>query len=319
MSFGTPWLLFLLPLAALIPLWRWRRPPARPVLAVADLGQLAVAAQGSWSWRLRLRWLPAALRIAAVALVIVALARPQRGLAVTTIPEEGIDIVLALDVSGSMSERTQPAGGGLGLPRIEAAKAVIAEFADTLRGDRAGFVIFQGRSLVMSPLTLDLEALQRTVADTESGLLPDGTAIGLGLSEALNLLRESEARSRIVVLLTDGQNNAGDVEPLQAAQLAKALDIRVYTIGFTRGRGSGEVDEAVLRRIATDTEGTYHDASTQEELAAAYEAIGDLERSRIAERRFTRYEEFAPWLAAAALGLLVTESVLRATVWRRFP
>ncbi|MEZ4553516.1 MAG: VWA domain-containing protein [Dehalococcoidia bacterium] len=319
MSFGTPWLLLLLPLTALIPLWRWRRPATRPVLAVADLGQLAAAAQGTASWRLRLRWLPAALRIAAVALVIVALARPQRGLAVTTIPEEGIDIVLALDVSGSMAERTQPAGGGLGPPRIEAAKEVIAEFADTLRGDRAGFVIFQGRSLVMSPLTLDLEALQRTVADTESGLLPDGTAIGLGLSEALNLLRESEARSRIVVLLTDGQNNAGDVEPLQAAQLAKALDIRVYTIGFTRGRGSGEVDEAMLRRIATDTEGTYHDASTQEELAAAYEEIGDLERSRIAERRFTRYEEFAPWFAAAALALLVTESVFRATVWRRFP
>lgn len=319
MSFGTPWLLLLLPLAALIPLWRWRRPAPRPALAVADLGLLAAATRDYASWRVRLRWLPAAMRFAAIALVIVALARPQRGLAVTTIPEEGIDIVLALDVSGSMSERTQPAGGGFGPARIEAAKKVIAEFVDTLHGDRAGFVIFQGRSLVMSPLTLDLEALKRTVGQTESGLLPDGTAIGLGLSEALNLLRESEARSRIVVLLTDGQNNAGDIEPLEAAQLAKALGIRVYTIGFTRGRGSGEVDETMLRRIATDTEGAYHDASTQQQLADAYEEIGALERSRVAERRFTRYEEFAPWVAAAALALLVTESALRGTLFRRFP
>jgi Ca-activated chloride channel family protein len=318
-SFGAPWLLLLLPLAALVPLWHWRRPAPRPTLAVADLGLIAAATQGRTSWRVRLRWLPAALRLGAIALVVVALARPQRGLAVTTIPEEGIDIVLALDVSGSMSERTQPAGGGFGPPRIEAAKDVIAEFVDTLSGDRAGFVIFQGRSLVMSPLTLDLSALKRTVGETESGLLPDGTAIGLGLSEALNLLRESEARSRIVVLLTDGQNNAGDVEPFQAAQLAKALGIRVYTIGFTRGRGSGEVDETMLGRIATETEGTYHDASTQQELAEAYEEIGALERSRVAQRRFTRYEEFAPWVAAAALGLLVAEAVLRGTLLRRFP
>lgn len=318
MSFATPWLLLLLPLAALVPLWHWWRPAPRPALAVADLTLIAAVAARP-SWRLRLRWLPGALRLSAIALLIVALARPQRGLAVTTIPEEGIDIVLALDVSGSMSERTQPPAGGFGPPRIEAAKEVIAEFIGTLRGDRAGFVIFQGRSLVMSPLTLDLDALRRTVGAADSGLLTDGTAIGLGLSEALNLLRASEARSRIVVLLTDGQNNAGDIEPLQAAQLAKALGIRVYPIGFTRARGSGEVDEAMLRRIAAETEGAYHDASTQQELAAAYEEIGALERSRVAERRFTRYEEFAPWVAAAALALLVSEALLRGTLLRRSP
>lgn len=319
MTFGSPWLLLLLPLAVLVPLWHRRRPAPTPALAVPDLGLLARAAGGHASWRVRLHWLPTALRVAGVALVVVALARPQRGLAVAAIPEEGIDIVLALDVSGSMSERTLPPGGGLGPPRIEAAKDVIEDFVDTLRGDRAGFVIFQGRSLVLSPLTLDHAALKRTVGQTESGLLPDGTAIGLGLSEGLNLLRESEARSRIVVLLTDGQNNAGDIEPVQAAQLAKALGIRVYTIGFTSRRGSGEVDETVLRRIATDTEGAYHDASTQQELEAAYDEIGALERSRVAERQFTRYEEFAPWVAGAALGLLAAEALLRSTLWRRFP
>jgi len=319
MSFATPWLLLLLPLAALLPLWRWRRPAPRPVLAVADLALLVEARGARTSWRVRLRWLPVALRIAAVALLILALARPQRGLAVTSIPEEGIDIALALDVSGSMSERTLLASGSPGPTRLEAAKEVIEDFLDRLGGDRAGLVIFQGRSLVMSPLTLDLAALKRTVAGTESGLVQDGTAIGLGLSEALNLLRESEARSRVVVLLTDGQNNAGDVQPLQAAQLAKALGIRVYTVGFTSERGSAQVDEAVLRRIATDTGATYHDASTPDELAEAYEEIGALERSRVGERRFTRYEEFAPWLAAGALGLLVAEAMLRGTVLRRFP
>lgn len=318
MIFGTPWLLVLLPLAIAIPLWRWRRPAVRPALAVADLGLLAAVA-GTPGWRIRLGWLPAALRVAAIALIIVALARPQRGLAVTSIPEEGIDLVLALDVSGSMSERTGRAGGGLGDSRIEAAKDVIQDFVDTLRGDRAGLVIFQGQSLVMSPLTLDHAALKTTVKGTDSGLLPDGTAIGLGLSEALNLLRESQARSRVIVLLTDGQNNAGEIEPLEAAQLAKALDVRVYTIGFTRQRGSGEVDETMLRRIATDTSGAYHDASTEEELASAYEEIGALERSRIAERTFTRYEEFGPWLAGLALGLLVLEAALRGTVLRRYP
>jgi len=319
MTFATPWLLILLPLALLLPVWRWWRPPPRPALAVADLGLLVAARGARPGWRVRLRWLPTALRVAAVALLVLALARPQRGLAVTSIPEEGIDVALAFDVSGSMSERTQLSGGGFGPTRIEAATEVIQDFVDTLRGDRAGLVIFQGRSLVMSPLTLDHEALKRTVSETESGLLPDGTAIGLGLSEALNLLRESQARSRVVVLLTDGQNNAGDVQPLQAAQLAKALGIRVYTIGFTSQRGSGEVDEVALRRIATDTGATYHDASTPDELAKAYEEIGALERSRVGERRFTRYEEFGPWLAVAALGLLVAEAVLRGTALRRFP
>ena len=168
MTFATPWLLWLLPLAAAFLLWRWLRPAPRPVLAVADLGLLAAAQRGRWTWRLRLRWLPAALQVAALALLIVALARPQRGLAVAAIPEEGIDIALAFDVSGSMSERTLLPGGGFGPTRLDAAKAVIADFVDTLEGDRAGLVIFQGRSLVMSPLTLDHAALKRTVSETRS-------------------------------------------------------------------------------------------------------------------------------------------------------
>jgi Ca-activated chloride channel family protein len=194
---------------------------------------------------------------------------------------------------------------------------VIKDFVSSLEGDRVGLVIFQSRSLVMSPLTVDRAAVQQTVSTLEPGLLPDGTAIGLGLAEALNLLRGSEARSRVVVLLTDGQNNSGEIQPLQAAQLGKTLGIRVYTIGFV-DRGE-DIDAATLRRIATDTGASYFDASNQAELATAYEEISALERSRVGERRFTHYQELAPWLAGAALLLLAGEAMLRASLLRRYP
>lgn len=320
-GFATPWLLALLPLAAALLAWRrWRRPAVSPALLVVALAPIAAAA-GRAGWRVRTRWAPGALRVLALALLVVALARPQRGLAVASLPEEGIDIVLALDISGSMSERTQPGVGGGGPTRLEAAREVIADFTGSIEGDRVGLVVFQSRALVLSPLTLDHVALRRTVRGLESGLLPDGTAVGLGLAEALNVLRDSNARSRVIVLLTDGANNAGEVAPAQAAQLAKALGIRVYTVGFvSRSAGGGAgVDETTLRRIAAETQAAYYDAATEEELQRAYEAIGALERSRVAERRFTSYREFGPWLALAAIGLLVAEAGLRATVWRRHP
>jgi Ca-activated chloride channel family protein len=227
------------------------------------------------------------------------------------VPEQGIDLVVALDVSGSMSQslgRNQPT-------RLEAAKAVVRDFVTTLDGDRVGLVIFQARSLVLAPLTVDRVAVRRTVEGTESGLLPDGTAIGLAAAEGLNLLRTSPARSRVLVLLTDGENNAGEIQPLQSAALAKTLGVRMYTIAFT-GRGES-IDRAVLRRMADDTGGASYDATSQEELRRAYDQIGALERSRLGERKFTRMQELAPWLAGAAIGLLVIEAALRATVLRR--
>ncbi|RLT35779.1 MAG: VWA domain-containing protein [Chloroflexi bacterium] len=315
MTFATPELLLVLPLFGALFVWRRRRhPPAQPSLIVNDL--VVLAASSHRSWRLRLGRLPDVLRVLSVVALVVAVARPQRGIAVTLLPEEGIDIVLALDMSGSMS---QPTGSARGNPtRLEAARTVIDAFVGSLQGNRVGLVIFQSRSLVMSPLTLDHDALRNTVKTVQPGLLPDGTAIGLGLAEALNLLRASDARSRVVVLLTDGQNNAGEIQPLQAGQLAKTLGIRVYTVGFVSQRGGGDVDEATLRRIATESGGTYHDAATQDELAKAYAAISTLERSHIGERRFTSYEEYAPWLMGAALGLLVVETTLRGTWLRRY-
>lgn len=315
MTFATPALLALLPVLGALFAWRrWRRPAAQPALAVNDLGLLAAAAGPSW--RLRLRWAPDLLRALAIIALVIAAARPQRGIAITLQPEEGVDIVLALDMSGSMSQGT----AGRGAPtRLEAARTVIDQFVGSLEGNRVGLVIFQSRSLVMSPLTLDRDALRNTVRTIQPGLLPDGTAIGLGLAEALNLLRASDSRSRVVVLLTDGQNNAGEIQPLQAGQLAKALGIRVYTVGFVSSRGGNDVDEAMLRRIATESGGAYHDAATQKELAKAYAAISLLERSHIGERRFTSYQEYAGWLIGAALALLTVETMLRATWLRRHP
>lgn len=311
MSFETPLLLLLLPAAvvaaALLALMR-----RGPALLFAEPTPLRIAAQPTW--RLRLRALPTLLRWLAVALLIVAVARPREGLAVTTLPEEGIDVVVTVDVSSSMTTVIGP-----NATRISAARSVVGEFVTTLRGDRVALVVFQARALTLSPLTLDRVAILRRVSALQPGLLEDGTAIGLGVAEALSLLRDSPAPSRVVVLLTDGDNNAGDIDPLTASRLAQALGIRLYTIGFVGGRGSSPLDELTLSQMASSTGGRYFDASTQEELAAAYAEIGDLERSRVGERRFTSFRELAPPLIAAALALLALELGLRSTWLRRYP
>lgn len=312
LTFGAWWLLLLLvPLGAAASMLLAPRP--RGTLLVAEATP-ALAAASRRTLRMRMRWLPPALRLLALALLVVALARPRQGLALSTIPEEGIDLVVSLDVSSSMSERVL---GGADT-KLVAAQRAVADFVRQLEGDRIGLVIFQSRALTMAPLTIDQTAIARAVQTVRSGLLPDGTAIGLGLAESLNLLRDSPARSRVVVLLTDGQNNTGEISPAEAAALARALEVRVYAIGFVAGR-QGAVDAAALTALAESTEGRYFDASTVADLTAAYDEIASLERSVVGERRFTRYREFAPALAAAALGLLLLESALRASWLRRHP
>ena len=209
---------------------------------------------------------------------------------------------------------TTPIGRSGNATRVSAARQVVSDFVDTLKGDRVGLVIFQARALTLSPLTLDQAAIKQRISSLRPGLVDDGTAIGLGLSEALNLLHDSPARSRVVVLLTDGENNAGQVDPLTAAKLAKALGVRLYTIGF-----GGQGDALTLRQMAEPTGGRYFDARTQSELAAAYKEIGELEHSLVGERSFTSFREFAPPLIAVALALLTLEHVLRATWLRRHP
>ena len=312
MTLMIPWALLLLIPLTLAVAWHLRAERMAPVLVVADLAPWVAAHRGSW--RIRLRWLPLILRALAIALVIVAFARPRQGLTVTTIPEEGIDIVIAFDASSSM---TASIGSGAG-SRLEAARTVVTNFVNRLDGDRIGLVIFQARALTLSPLTGDLAAIRARVGSIAPGLLNDGTAIGLGLSEAVALIKDSPAKSRVVVLLTDGENNAGNISPLQAARVAQALGIRVYTIGFIDQSGFG-VDRRVLTSIAETTGGRTYDARTQSELAAAYEEIANLERSKLGERRFTTFREFAPWIATGAVVLLALDGILRATWLRTQP
>lgn len=312
MRLAAPWALaLLLPLAWLA----WREARARrvsPALVVADLGPWRDAARQSL--RLRLRSVPLILRFAAIAIVVLALARPRQGLTVTALPDEGIDVVLAVDVSSSM---TSPLAGSR-TTRLQAAQTVVGDFVQSLSGDRVGLVVFQARALTLAPLTADLAAIRARIGTLAPGLLNDGTAIGLGLSEATTLLRDSPARSRVVVLLTDGENNAGAIQPLQAARVAQALGVRVYTIGFLGPNGLG-VDRQALTAMAETTGGRSYDARTQSELASAYREISSLERSRLADRRFTTFREFAPWLAMTAVGLLAADGVLRATWLRTQP
>lgn len=314
MTFATPLALLLLTLLGA--LFAPRLITRRPTVPSADAGPIRAASTPSC--RVRLRWLPTALRALAVALLVVALARPREGVAVTTIPEEGIDIVAAVDVSSSM---TQYAGRSPFTDRqqnkLEAAREVLGNFVRTLEGDRVGLVIFQSRALTLSPLSSDQAAIQARVRNLTSGLLEDGTAIGLGIAEAVSLLENSPARSRVVVLLTDGQNNAGEIDPLSAARVAAALGVRVYTIGFGGGAVFSDIDAAGLSRLSELTGAQYYGARSPAELVTAYAEIGALERSRVGERRFIAFREFAPIFALAAVGLLVLEAGLRATWLRR--
>ena len=312
MTFMLPWALLLLLPLVILAARELRVQRMSPALVVADMAPWARAARRSW--RIRLRWLPMVLRALAIALVIVAFARPRQGLTVTTIPEEGIDIVIAFDASSSM---TSPVAGG-STTRLQAAQTVVTNFVNSLRGDRVGLVILQARARTLAPLTGDLAAIRSRIGTIAPGLLNDGTAIGLGLSEALGVIKDSSAKSRVVVLLTDGENNAGAITPLQAARVAQSLGIRVYTIGFLGPGGTG-VDRRMLTSMAEATGARSFDARTESDLRSAYDEIANLERSKLGERRFTTFREFAPWIAAAAAGLLAVEVLLRSTWLRTNP
>lgn len=268
------------------------------------------------SWRLRtLPYLPV-LRLIGVLLIVFALARPQTSDAETITPAEGIDIVLAIDVSGSMIQNT------LGdETRIEAARRVARDFV-ALRGqDRVGLVIFQSETLVLSPLTLDLDAIDTLISESVvTNLLPGGTAVGLALAESIDLLRTSSAPSRAVVLLTDGENNVTTIRPVQAAAIAQALGVRLYTIGIIRNDAlQGIVDEVALRFIAATTDGQYFRAAEITDLENAYAEIDALERARVGAERFTSYRELAPWFLVPGLLLILLEVLAHATWWRRAP
>ena len=279
------------------------------------LGFTRVSALTYWGGvRRALRWLPDALRLFAVLLLVIAIARPQVGRADASVQAEGIDIVLVLDASGSMSQRDFASSR----TRLEVAQEVIRKFIDRQTDDRIGLVVFQGNAEVLSPLTLDHDPLLRLVTDAGKIQFIGGTAIGLATADAVNLLLDSRAKSRIVVLLTDGENNAGVIDPVQAARLAEAVGVRLYTIGV-RGTEQNDLDEATLEEMAKIGDGSYSSAENQQALERSYGRIGDLEKSRVTRNRFLLWDDLAPvFLAAAALALAL-EVILRSTIFRRIP
>lgn len=277
-----------------------------------------------------LRHTPFLFRCCAVALFIVALARPQNSESNSNSTTEGIDIVLSLDISGSMLARDfEP-------DRITAAKEVAAKFIADRPNDRIGLVVFAGESFTQSPLTTDKASLQTLLAQVREGIIEDGTAIGNGLATAVNRLKESTAKSKVVILLTDGVNNRGQVAPLTASEIAQNYGIRVYTIGVG-SMGTApypamdvwgnisfvpmkvEIDEEVLTKIADQTGGEYFRATDKNALAAVYEKINQLERSKVEVNNFTRYNElFAPIILLGLL-LLALEFLVKFVWLRQIP
>ena len=309
MRFADPYLLALL---ALIPVLFFLERRFVRDGSPGAYSSLALLAGRRRTWRLRFRWLPVATRALALVLLVVALARPQTGQAESELPGEGIDIALVLDASGSMTITT------LGREsRLAVAQRVLSDFITGRKDDRLGLVAFRNTSLVVSPLTLDYEALKTLVASVGQLNIADGTAIGDGLAEALNLLRDSRARSRVVVLLTDGENNAGVVQPLAAARIAETLGIRVYTIGVLDSAGGANVDARALQEMARVTGGRYFPADSEEALSEIYASIDDLEKSRVGRPQFGAYNELAVHFLVAALPLLALELGLRTTAWRQ--
>ena len=324
LHFESPYFLLLLLLLPPLAVWRSRRRPA----GALTLASLRLVSDLRPTWRVRYRWLLPALRTLALGLLVVALARPQTGQAGAVVPAEGIDIVLALDVSSSMTQSSL--GGGT---RMEVAKQVLSDFIAGRENDRLGLVVFRSQSLALSPLTLDYHALQGLVDEADASPLPDGTAIGLAVADSLNLLRESRARSRIVILLTDGENNRFEVEPLAAARIAGALGMRVYTVGVVDEPSAGagaqspavppprrlNVDEAALRQMAAVSGGRYYRADSPDTLARVYDEIGGLEKSRVGGKSFAAFDERAALFLVPALALLGLEVLLASTVFRRVP
>ncbi len=331
-SFAQPWFLLLL---AALPLAAWllgrQGRPAAFLYSSADLVRNVSSASRSRAGQalLALRWL-------ALAILIFALARPQLSQSETSVKASGIDIALAIDLSGSMESEDFELNRER-VNRLQIAKDVLKKFIDRRPGDRMGLIAFAGKAYIAAPLTLDHSFLQQNVERLELHTIEDGTAIGSGLSAAVNRLRELKSKSKIVILMTDGQNNAGKIPPLTAAEAAQALQIKVYTIGVgTRGtapfpRGYDlfgrkvyaqvpvDIDEKTLEEIAKKTGGKYYRADSTETLRRIYDDIDKLEKTEVEVKRYVQIRELFHWAVIPGLLLLLLEVVLGQTVWRRLP
>lgn len=290
------------------------------------------AKAGTLSWLLQIR--PVVLkilRILALTSLILALARPQSMSSEREYETEGIDIVITLDISGSMQAMDfQPAN------RLEVAKEEAKKFIMGREHDRIGLVVFASQSYTQCPLTLDYDILKRLVDEVQMGLIKDGTAIGLAIANSVNRLRDSTAKSRVIILITDGANNAGNIDPLTASELAKTFGIKVYTIGVGKeglvpfpvddplfGRryvqAEVEMDEPVLRQIAASTGGLYFRARDQKSLTEIYKIIDRLEKSKVKVKEFSTYDELFPYFLIPGLALLLAGILVENTLWLKIP
>ena len=317
------WLAVLIPLLAAYYIFVARRKASLTVSTIG--GKRAPRTLRYW-----LRPLPIVLRLTAMALFIVALARPVNITQEHEATTDGIDIVLSMDISGSMLARDFTPN------RLTSAKHLAAEFVANRRGDRIAIVAFAGEAFTQAPLTSDQATIETMLSRLRSGIVEDGTAIGNGLATAINRLRESSAKSKVIILLTDGVNNRGQISPLMAAEIARDMGIKVYTIGVgTRGRApypavdmfgnqttvmaDVEIDEDLLREIASMTGGKYYRAVNDEALREIYAEINELETSKVQVTNYQTYEELFLMWALVGLLLLVAEFIFDKVVLNRLP
>lgn len=324
MSFAHPWFFGLFILIPFMIWWQYSKKkkdnPSIRVTTVAGIKEVKP------TWRVRLRPAMFWLRMLSLSMLIVALARPQSSSTSESIDSEGIDIVMSVDVSGSMlAEDLKP-------NRIEAAKDVATEFVNERPTDRIGLVIFAGESFTQVPITIDHNVLKEQISKIKSGVLVDGTAIGMGLATGVDRLRSSKAKSRVLILLTDGVNNTGLIDPSTALEIAKRFKVRVYTIGIgSKGQAPYpvqtpfgtqkqmmpvKIDEALLQKIATETGGKYYRATSNKSLRSIYNEIDQLEKTKIEVSSYKRYAELFFPFALLAILFLVLEMVLRYTVFK---
>ncbi len=332
MSFEFANKYFLLLLVLLVPLawaywrWVWKR---RRSIRFSDLG---TALRVNRHWSRYQPHIPFALRLLVLVLLIVAMARPRSGVTYEDISSEGIDIVLTVDVSSSMLAEDLKRGSS----RLEVAKKVVADFISRRKHDRIGLVAFAAKAITRCPPTLDYRVLDSQLGQLRIGSIEDGTAIGVAVASSANRLRNSKAKSRVIVLLTDGMNNRGEIDPLTAARVAEAQGLKVYTIGVgTRGMApvpvkdafgrtryqkmQVEIDEEVLRGIASMTGGKYYRATDAKELQDIYQQIDTLERTKIEVREYKRFRELFALFLFPALGVFVLDLFLGGTRFRTIP
>jgi len=326
-TFKYPYLLYFLAVIPVMIFWYWKK--HNKLSPDITFSSLRIFNSIKPTLKERLLHAPFVIRIIATVLLIIAAARPQSFSSGQNVYTEGIDIVMLLDISGSMlAEDFKP-------NRLEAAKDVIDKFIAGRTSDKIGLVVFAGKSFTQCPLTIDYDVLRNLLGEIKSGMIEDGTAIGLAIANGVNRLKDSKAKSKIIILLTDGVNNAGEIDPITAANIAKTFGIRIYTVGVgTRGNAPYpfqtpfgvqyqmvpvEIDEGILKQVAQITDGKYFRATNNKKLEDIYNEIDKMEKTRVEVTSYRNAAELFYMWAATGLFLLLLEMLLSRTYLRKLP